>query len=294
MGIESVGANIKTRTVSALPALLETYSVELTSRDKKSIEGAADLIRPGTEVFIAALPGDSIDRLVGAAVQLRSAGMVPVPHIVARNIESRAELDELLARLVGEAGVDRILSLGGDRDHPAGEFTSSLELIETGLYQKHGIGRIAIGCYPEGHPRISDAVLEEARATKLIEAEKAGLDVTLVSQFCFSAEPILALARRLRAQGVKAPFRVGVAGPADRAVLIKYAVMCGVGASLRVLKEKQELAKSVLSGETPAALLTEVAEGQAQNPELGIAGVHFFTFGSVGKSVEWAETQKAG
>jgi methylenetetrahydrofolate reductase (NADPH) len=279
-------------SAAALPALLDSYSVELTSRDKKSIEGAAGMIKAGTEVFIAALPGDSIDRLVGAAVSLREAGMIPVPHIVARNIESRAEMDELLRRLVAEAGVDRVLALGGDRDNPAGEFNASLQLIETGLFAKHGVRRVAIGCYPEGHPRIDDKVLDDARAAKLAALERAGHEVLLVSQFCFSAEPILGFARRLRDQGVKAPFRVGVAGPADRAVLIKYAVMCGVGASLRALKERHELAKSVMTGETPEALLTEVAEGQAREPELGIEGVHFFTFGSVGKSVQFAETHR--
>ena len=64
--------------------------------------------------------------------------------------------------------------------------------------------------------------------------------------------------------------------------------MCGVGASMRALKERQDLAKSVLTGETPEALLTEVAVAQALNPALGISGVHFFTFGALAKSAQWA------
>jgi methylenetetrahydrofolate reductase (NADPH) len=243
-------------------------------------------------VFIAALPGDSADKLIAAAAQLRRSGLIPTPHIVARNIEDRRELDDLLGRLVGEAGVDRALVLGGDRDKPTGEFDSSLQLIETGLLQKHAIRRIAIGCYPEGHPRIDDAILDQARAAKLAAAASAGLDVTLVSQFCFDAKPIIGLVRRIRAQEVTAPFRVGVAGPASRTTLIKYAMMCGVGPSLRVLKERQDLALSMMSGETPENLLSEIALECARDPQLGIAGVHFFTFGSLAKSAEWAEMHR--
>lgn len=273
---------------TALAGLLQNYSAEVIARNRKSLEAAGNLLRPGAEVFIVAIPGESADLLVAAAVQLRRAGLVPVPHIVARNIESRKALDDLLARLVAEAQLDRALVLGGDRDKPAGEFDSSLQLIETGLFQKHGIGKIALACYPEGHPRIADATLEAARAAKLAAAEAAGLDVTLVSQFCFDPKPIIALAERMRGQGVKAPFRVGVAGPAGRATLVKYALMCGVGASMRALKERQDLARNALTGETPEALLSEVALAQARNPALGIAGVHFFTFGSIGKSAQWA------
>jgi len=278
------GADART----TLAELLQNYSVEVTARDHKSVEAAGSLLRPGAEVFITAIPGESADRLVAAAVQLRRAGLVPVPHVVARNIESRKTLDDLLGRLVAEAKLDRALVLGGDRDKPAGEFDSSLQLIATGLLQKHGIGKIALACYPEGHPRIADATLEAARAAKLAAAEAAGLDVTLVSQFCFDPRPIIALAERMRRQGVRAPFRVGVAGPAERMTLVKYALMCGVGASMRALKERQDLARNVLTGETPEALLSAVALARARNPALGIAGVHFFTFGSLGKSAQWA------
>jgi len=276
---------------TALAALLKNYSAEMTTHDRASLEAAGALLPRGTEVFIAALMKDDPDRHIAAATKIRQGGLEPVPHIVARNIRARADLDSLLARLSGEAGVARALVLGGDRDKAAGEFESSLQLIETGLFQKHGIKRIAIGCYPEGHPRIPDPVLDEARAAKLRAAERAGLDVFLVSQFCFDAEPIIALARRMRAQGCNAPFRVGVAGPADRATLVKYAMICGVGASLRALKERQSLARNMLSGETPESVLTNVAEAQNAEPSLGIDSVHFFTFGSLAASIKWVESR---
>src|ERR1043165_3795985 len=187
---------------AALARLLENYSAELTTRDHKSLDAARDILRPQTRVFVAAMPRDTADDMIAAAIRLHKVGMVAIPHIVARNIKDRAMLDDMLARLSGEAGVDRAHIVGGDRDDPAGEFDSSLQLLQTGLFAKYGINRIAIACYPEGHPRIPDDILEEARAEKTREAESQGLSVWLVSQFAFEATPILGLARRMRAQGI--------------------------------------------------------------------------------------------
>ena len=272
--------------------MLSGYSVEVTSRDRRSMDAAGDELTAGTEVFIAALPGDSVEQLVAAADRLKRAGLVPVPHVVARNIENLAAADTLLGQL-SDAGVDRVLTLGGDRDQPAGALTDSLQLIQSGLLQKHGLGRIFIGCYPEGHPKITTAQLDAARQVKLKMAAQAGMDVTLISQFCFEAAPIVDFARRLQAEGVSAPFRVGVAGPADRGLLIKYAMICGVGASMRFLKNRPELAKGVLAGETPEGLLKDLARAKAAEPALALDGVHFFTFGSLVKSAHWANAMLA-
>lgn len=276
-----------------LAALLDDYSVEVTSRDAASVAAAAATMRPGAEVFVANLPREGADVLVAAARTLKLAGLSPVPHVVARNIAGPRELGDMLARLTAEAGVERALVLGGDRDDPAGPFDAALQLIETGAFQRAGIRRIAIGCYPEGHARIPADALAGALRDKLAAAADAGLDVLLVSQFVFDAAPVVAFAEGLRRQGVAAPLRVGVAGPADRAKLIKYALRCGVGASLRVLRERGELARNVLAGETPDEILGTVADAAAARPELAITGAHFFTFGNPAGSIGWAEDVRA-
>ncbi len=272
-------------TPSALAPLLQLFSAEVTCGDRKSIEAAVTAMRPGTEIFIASLPSDTHERQVATAVRLKEAGLTPVPHVVARNIKNAHDLDALLRRFTHEAGVDRVLLLAGDRDVPVGEFESSRELLETGLLDRHGIRRVLFSWYPEGHPRVPAAVLIEARVAKLALAERAGLHVTLVSQFCFEAAPIIATARQIRAEGVRAPLRVGVAGPASRAALLKYAMICGVGASLRALKERPGAAGML--GETPQELLLDVARAQATDASLAIEGVHFFTFASLAATLEF-------
>jgi methylenetetrahydrofolate reductase (NADPH) len=275
-----------------LADLLRNYSAEVTCGDGKSIRAAATLMPSGSEVFVTSLRSDTEDRCVAVATELRHAGLVPVPHVVARNIRSRTDLQSLLRRLTGEAGVDRILILGGDRSEPLGEFDSSQQLLETGLVEAFGIRKIKLSWYPEGHPRISDSELAKARAAKLRIAAARGFEVELVGQFCFESAPIIASARQLRAEGIQVPLRVGVAGPASRAALLKYAVICGVGASLRALQERPG-ARSLLSSETPERLLREVAHAQAGEPSLGIHRVHFFTFASLAATAQFVEQRVA-
>jgi methylenetetrahydrofolate reductase (NADPH) len=275
-----------------LANLLRNYSAEVTCRDEKSIRAAEKLMPPGSEVFIVSLPSDKQDRSVAVAAGLRNAGLVPVPHLVARNIGSRVDFEVLLRRLTSEAGVDRALILGGDRSEPIGAFDSSQQLLETGLLEASGIRKIKLSWYPEGHPRISDSELAKARAAKLRIAAARGLEVELIGQFCFESAPIIASARHLRAEGIQVPLRVGVAGPASRASLLKYAMICGVGASVRALKERPGT-RSLINNETPERLLRDVAHAQAEEPRLGIHRAHFFTFASLASTVQFVEQHSA-
>lgn len=270
------------------------YSSEVTTPDRKALDAAARLMPPDARVYVAALPNDTSDRQLAVCREVRALGLIPVPHIVARNIARRRDLDGMLGRLAQEAGVDRALVLGGDRDRPVGEYHSSLQLIESGLLQKHGIGKIAIACYPEGHPKISDRVLDEALHAKLAAARSGGLELILITQLCFEAEPIVAFLRRLRSQGVTERVRVGVAGPTSTATLLRYAAICGVGASLRALKKRQSLAKNLLANETPRQLILDLEAAVLKEPSLDIWGIHFFTFASLRNTIEWvSEFRKA-
>lgn len=275
------------RPASPFLSRLPDYSAEVTTPDRKSLDAAARSMPKGARVYVAALPGQSPDRQIDVCREVRRLGLIPVPHVVARNLADRDALDALLGRLSQEAGVDRALVLGGDRDVPAGEYDCSLQLIESGLLQEHGIDKIAIAAYPEGHPRIADEVLDEARAAKVAAARRAGLEVILITQVCFDAGTIVRFLRRLRAQGVTERVRVGVAGPARIATLIKYAVICGVGPSLRSIRERQSMARNLLSPETPEKLILELEDAVEEEPALNVWGIHFFTFASLKNTIEW-------
>src|SRR5215831_6371267 len=191
-------------TSTASPAnivrMLCGYSIEVHPGDSKALDAAQGRLRPGTEVFLTWIPGTNPMDLVEAAAQLRRVGMFPVPHVGARHLGSSAQLEQLAARLAGEAGVDRILLIGGDRAQPAGPYDSSLAVMQTGAFQKVGITRMAIAGFPEGNPNIPDPVLQEALRAKVNFAANIGLELSIVTQFCFTAQPIVTWLQHIRAQ----------------------------------------------------------------------------------------------
>jgi methylenetetrahydrofolate reductase (NADPH) len=267
---------------------LTNYSAEVTTPDRKSLDAAAELMWPEAPVYVASLPKDNSDSQLRVAVHLHQLGLRPVPHIVARNFASRAAFESAVERFASQAKVDRALVLAGDRQDIEGPFESSLELIRSGAFEGNGIQRIAIACYPEGHPRIAEDVLDRALMDKLEAADRAGLEVRLITQLCFESRPIVDFVRKIRARGVTATLRVGLAGPASPAKLLKYAAICGVGPSLRVLRERQSMARGLLTAQTPKPIVRGLAQAAALEPGLAITGLHFFTFASLRQTIGWA------
>jgi methylenetetrahydrofolate reductase (NADPH) len=217
--------------------------------------------------------------------------------VAARHIENAGQLKQLAARLAGEAAVDRMLIIGGDRATPAGPYDSSLQIMQTDVLQNAGIVRMAVGGFPEGNPHISDAVLAEALSAKVNFARSAGVQLSIVTQFCFQAKPIVAWLRHIRGQGIDVPVRVGLAGPAGIVTLARYAVRCGIGNSLHVLTENPSFARLLIE-KGPEPIIRDIAasagpeselSGSQQGLPLGIAGLHFYVFGGFSKTVDWID-----
>jgi len=274
--------------------MLRGYSIEVSPTHPKMVDAALERLVPGTEVFLPWIPGANPMDAVAPAARLQRAGLIPVPHVGARHLESAGQFEQFVARLVGEAGVDRVLVVGGDRAKPAGPYESSLEVMQTGVLQRAGIVRIAIGGFPEGNPHISQPVLNDALSTKVNFARSAGLQLSIVTQFAFEAEPIIRWLREIRIRGIDVPVQVGLAGPAGIVNLVRFAVRCGIGNSLHVLTENPSLAK-LLVEKGPEPIIRDIAAAEAdgaQSPR-GIPGLHFYVFGGFNKTVDWIEAQRA-
>ncbi|HXJ17037.1 MAG TPA: hypothetical protein VNM68_07540 [Candidatus Polarisedimenticolia bacterium] len=285
-----------TNNSHGVAAMLRGYSVEVSPTSEKIIASCLERLEPGTEVYLTWIPGEDPYAMVAPAAKLRRAGLFPSPHIGARHLESAAQLDELLGRLVGEAGVDRVLLIGGEREKPLGPFDATLQVMQTGLLQKHNIRRAGISGFPEGHPAISEQVLDESTVAKMNYGRSIGLELQIVTQFCFEGAPIAEWLKRIRAQGVDLPVRIGLAGPAGIATLTKYALHCGVGNSIRALTKSTSFAK-LLNERDPEPVIREILaaapNGDFSAPPLGIAALHFYTFGGLKKTVEWVNAMRA-
>jgi methylenetetrahydrofolate reductase (NADH) len=284
-------------TVSAPPSIADMlcgYSIEVNPSDSRVVDAAVERLDPNTEVFLTWIPGTNPMDMVGPAAKLRRAGLFPVPHVGARHLESAAQLQQFASRLANEAEVDRVLIIGGDRARPAGPYDSTLGVMQTEVFQKAGILRMAVAGFPEGNPNISEIVLDEALEAKANFSSAAGLQLSIVTQFCFKAEPIVEWLQRIRARGIDTPVRVGLAGPAGLVTLARYAVRCGVGNSLHVLTEHPSFARLLIEkGPEPIirGIATAASCESTTSLPLGIAGLHFFVFGGFHETVDWIKDQ---
>jgi methylenetetrahydrofolate reductase (NADPH) len=274
-------------TVARIAAFTQGFSIETTRPSDADIV-ALQYVPRGTPVFVSAVPGRPANEAVDVARRLRVAGMEPVPHIAARNFETRAALDDFLARLCGEASVQRVLLIAGDRE-ASGPFTQALDVIGSGLLRRHGIRRIGVAGYPDGHPRIRPEALERALRDKIAAAEADRLELEIVTQFCFEAEPILDYVARLRESGVTAPVRVGLVGPTSPTALVRFALRCGVRASARGLTRNSGLLRGVLGMAYPDGVLRRLGEAAITDTH-----AHFYSFGGLPNCARFAQAVAEG
>jgi methylenetetrahydrofolate reductase (NADPH) len=267
-------------------AFAQSFSLEATRPNSAEIATLAGILPPATPVYLTAVPTIDAGELVAAAAGLRNAGLEPVAHIAARRLAGAAQLSELLAALRGEADMRRLLVIGGDAE-VAGPFADALAVIQKGRLREAGIEEIGIGGYPEGHPRIAQGQLEAALDQKIAAARAAGLQAFIVSQFSFSGDHILTWLKRLRACGIIVPVKVGLAGPAKVAALLRYAKRCGVSASLRGLMSGA--AAGLIGNPGPDGILDRLTV----SAEPGTAP-HYFSFGGAVETARYACEAAAG
>ena len=271
-------------------ALIRASSIELSPRDDLAGEALRPLLAQGTPVFINYPASVTHHDIVAACSRLRRAGFEPVPHIAARRLTSFTQASDYLQRAVGEADVERILLIGGD-DSPAGPFRAALDVLATGLVERSGIRAVAFAGYPEGHPAIDTGTLRSALQAKVSLARQAGLSVSLITQFGFEAASILHWIAQARAEGIDCPVHVGVAGPATVATLARFAIRCGVGASLRALARGHTAFARILVEAGPDALIADLVANERE--ETPIEALHVFTFGGVRRTAEWISSPRS-
>ena len=276
-----------------IAAFMRRASLEATYPTAADVASLCGALPTGGPVYLSTVPTHDPDDVIEPAVRLRSVGFEPVPHIAARRLRSAVELDRLLSRLRSEAGIGRVLIIGGDRERPAGPFASGLELIESGLLQRHGIAEIGIAGYPEGHPRLSGEALDRALAAKIEAAEQTGLAIHIVTQFGFNAAAMLGWITTLRDRGIEHPVRIGMAGPTRLSTLLGYARRCGVRASAQEVTRQGGLIKHLIGSNAPDDIVRALAEADSSG-RYGQIIPHVYSFGGLGATARWTARVSAG
>ncbi len=271
-----------------LEAFLKGYSIEVMPRTAEKVEDFRAILPRGTRVYIAHIEGTPIEEMVATAGRIGAEGFDVMPHFPARIIKDKATLKDWV-QAYKDVGVRQGLLLAGGVAQPVGDFHTSMQLLESGAFD--GFKRLHVAGHPEGNKDIdpdgSDRMVMEAARWKSAFAERTDAQMAMATQFCFEAAPVIAWVDRLAVEGVKLPVHIGIAGPAKLQTLIKFAIACGVGPSLRVLQKRAMDVTKLLLPYEPTEILTELAAHKAKTPGFGIEQVHFFPLGGIKTNAAW-------
>ena len=281
-------------TIEQIAKAGANWSIEVTPAGATKVESFGDALAPGTDVNVTFLPGSDPADTAKVAARLRDEGMHPIPHIAARSIKDKDQLKGILKALKDQASVDEVLIIGGGVDNPVGDFDSSMQILQTGLIQDHGIGKIGVSGHPEGSPDINADALAHALAWKNEFAKKEGLDLYIETQFCFEAAQVLQWERDIRAAGNALPIRIGIPGPATIKTLFRFAQISGIGPSMRFISKQAKNVAKLLTVQAPDLLLSELAEGMASDENCLLAHFHYYPFGGFAKTATYANAVASG
>ena len=275
-------------SAAELEAFLQGYSIEAMPRTAEKIEDFRAILPKGTRVYVAHIEGTPIEDMVATAKRIAGEGFDVMPHFPARIIKDKATLADWIARYQGEANVRQALLLAGGVTTPHGDYHSSMQLLESGLFD--GFDRLHVAGHPEGNKDIDkdgDAVIMQALAWKQAFANTSDAKFAIATQFCFEADPVIAWANKLAEAGISMPIHIGIAGPAKLQTLIKFAIACGVGPSLRVLQKRAMDVTKLLLPYEPTEVAGALAAHKAATPGFNIEQVHFFPLGGIKTNAQW-------
>ena len=270
--------------------LIKNFSIEVMPRTLEKLENIENLWSKNTRVYIAHLEGTTIEDMLVTAKRIKSANFIPMPHFPARIIKDNKVLEDWINRY-SEIGVNEALLLAGGVDRPLGNLSNSMELLSTGLFEKYGFERLHVAGHPEGNkdidPNGSDINVMNALKWKQDYSKDTNAKISIATQFLFESKPVIDWANKILSNGITLPINVGIAGPAKLQTMIKFAIACGVGPSLRVLERRAKDITKLLFPFEPTNILTELADYKENNPNTNIEGIHFFPLGGIEKSSDF-------
>ena len=269
------------------------YSIEVVPNSAAKIESFKEILPINTRVYIAHLETENIATMVATAKRINEEGFTVMPHIPARIIQNQPMLNDWISMYQSEAGVKEALLIAGGSTKPVGDYDSSMQLIESGLFDKAGFKRLHIAGHPEGSKDIDPdggmKNVSEALSWKQEFSNRTDADMAIATQFCFDADVVNKWAKNIQEDGIDIPIHIGIAGPAKLQTLLKFSVECGIGASMKILTKRAKDLTKLLLPYKPTQMLTDLSEYKSKDPTLNIEQVHFFPIGGIKQTTDWLE-----
>ena len=269
----------------AIKKFLDGFSVEVTPKAASKIENFEDYIPSGTFVYIAHIEGTPIEEMVETAKKVNDQGFCAMPHFPARIIKDKNVLEDWISRYKNEANVSNALLIAGGANKPYGEYDSSIQLIESELFDKADFNNLHIAGHPEGSmdidPDGSTTNVDQALSWKNEFSKRTDANMAITTQFSFDANSVISWANNIKEAGIDIPVHIGIAGPAKLQTLLRYSIECGVGASIKIIQKRAKDLTKLLLPYKPTNIITELATYKANNPSFNIEKVHFFPLGGI-------------
>jgi methylenetetrahydrofolate reductase (NADPH) len=266
-------------------------STEITPSAEKHLAQLRDILPPATEVYVAHPPNATLEKVLGTALAVQAAGFTAVPHIAARRITYPQTLRTALAKLA-RGGVHRLLLVAGDSVRVAGEFADTLDVLTSGILDESGILRVDVAGYPEGQKTVGASLLWEALEAKQAFAARTGVEMHIVTQFGLNATAVADWVAALARKHIHLPVHVGIAGPAPLSKLIHFAMLCGIGSSLRTVMHNLSGVGSLSDLATsPDRHVMHLMELPAA---ANVVAPHFFAFGGALETARWIQRVAGG
>ena len=272
---------------------LDEFSIEVTPKAASKIDNFADLIPKGTLIYIAHIEGTPIEDMVSTAKKINEQGFIPMPHFPARIIKDKNVLHDWISIYQNEADVKNALLIAGGANKPYGDYDSSIQLIESELFDKANFKNLHIAGHPEGSndidPDGSTKNVDEALSWKNEFSKRTDASMAITTQFSFDSKTVIDWADNLKQSGIDIPIHIGIAGPAKLQTLLRYSLECGVGASIKIIQKRAMDLTKLLLPYKPTNIIKELAEYKSNNSDFNIEKVHFFPLGGIKQVSEFVK-----
>lgn len=273
---------------AAMAEFLQDASLEVMPRTLDKIPDLRPHLPAGALVFVAHIDGTAVEDMRAAVSRLAAEGYRVVPHLPARLLPDEAALRDWVSGY-RDSGASGLLLLAGGLAEAKGPYSDSLQLLDSGHIRD--FSQLFIAGHPEGNrdidPDGGEAEVMRALKWKADFAARSDAEFQIVTQFAFEAEPVIAWGKRLRQAGISMPIRIGVAGPAKLQTMLKFAIMCGVGPSLRVLQRRARDVTKLLTPYEPTEFVSALAQARQNDPDFPISAAHLFPLGGISASTDW-------
>jgi methylenetetrahydrofolate reductase (NADPH) len=251
----------------------------------KNLEAQLPHIPKGASVSVTCSFAKGQQTTLDLTRRIIDLGHMAVPHFSARLTADESAVRDL-ASFCRDNGLSEVFLVAGDAPEPVGKYDGVVAFLRDFLATDHGLTRIGVTAYPDGHNFIAADVVHDALHAKQALLAEAGVPGWASTQMHFDTKQWIEWARTERAAGFTLPLHIGAPGAIDRMKLISLSTKLDIGSSVRFLKKNSGAIGRLLrpGGYNPNKFLSPLAKVA---DELNIEGIHLFTFNNIADTAEW-------